>query len=144
MYTTTKRLICQAKILILFIFLKIKIDEPKYSIGSFLFSTQMSQSIGICRTLFLAFLINFIHNINLSVRDNACLYSFPFLFLLPLLLGGVGCRNEVNKEMKVRLKVILPRIIKIALVIEIITNAETQQQALGYFPNAYNLSINYF
>ena len=40
-----------------------KIDSPKYlNLGLFLFSTQMSKCVIICRTLFLAFFGTILHN----------------------------------------------------------------------------------
>ncbi len=66
----------------------------------------MSKSVGICRTLFLAFFGTIIHNSNLSIGANALTYIIGY-FLPPLLSGvlvsrkGVGC-------MEFRLVVILP------------------------------------
>ena len=123
MYTTTKRLICQAKIFVLFIFFKIKIDEPKYSIDSFYI---FDLDVTIHRNLSNAFscFLKHYHNIVLALGTMHAFILFHFYVLLLLPSRGFGCRIEVSKSMKARLKVILPRIIKIALVLEIVTNAE--------------------
>ena len=50
-----------------------------------------------CRTVFLAFLGLILHNSNLSIRCNVCLYSFPYYCLL-LYSKGVVVRNEVEEN----------------------------------------------
>ena len=53
----------------------------------------MPKSVGICRTLFLAFLSIILDNNNLSIGANALTYIIDY-FLPPLLLGVLVSRKE--------------------------------------------------
>ena len=74
--------------------------------GSFLFSTKMQKSVELCRTLFLAFLRFYAHNIISSVRSMSTSFSFPNYYLSPL-----GVLVVERWETLVKLKAILDSII---------------------------------